>query len=461
LVDVQGMSSAVSSLPALLPRLSAVLTARSRRLVYITVAALCFVMSIYLAAMNAELSGGPINLIVSDGRGYYVYLPSLMFDNDLDFANQVRERWDDEFDPWYLTLVTPKGQVAGLYSAGMAMSLSPAFVAAHALSVPLHAFTGSAAFAPDGYSMLYQVLCCAWICILGCCAMTMLDDVLATLLELDPRAVLGGVLALWIGTHYLWYYMLEPFMVHIVSSFWICAIVWISMRLMRQADAGRLRTLELFALLFAASMAVVCRPTRGDRAPRTPAAGGRRWSAGQMVELLKRLPLALPGILPGLLQMCAWKWQSGQWIYYSYQGYGFKYWNDPALWQTLFSTRNGLFVWAPTLLFALGGIAWWLRTRQPAGRAVIIALCIAACILWYANSSWHCWWFGWACGGRAFLEAAPLFAIGFGCFFHFALTASPQVRRLCLHGFLLAVAWTYMVMILYRAKIIPPESTWF
>ena len=51
------------------------------------------------------------NFVVSDGRGYYVYLPSLVIDGDLDFANQIREHWDTDFRPELLQDRTERGYV--------------------------------------------------------------------------------------------------------------------------------------------------------------------------------------------------------------------------------------------------------------------------------------------------------------------------------------------------------------
>ncbi len=140
----------------------------------------------------------------------------------------------------------------------------------------------------------------------------------------------------------------------------------------------------------------------------------------------------------------------GQWVYFSYGDETFS-WGHPALWQTLFSSRHGLFFWSPVLLLALAALA--RRAWDP----LVAAWSLGLVLLWYANSAWHCWWFGDAFGGRAFIEAAGLFGIGLGLTFD-ALCRAPRLAATVGLG---AVALNVVAIALYVAHWLPRDGYLF
>jgi hypothetical protein len=150
---------------------------------------------------------------------------------------------------------------------------------------------------------------------------------------------------------------------------------------------------------------------------------------------------------------------SGHWLFYSYGEEGF-HWNQPKLWSTLFSTRHGLFIWSPLLLLSAIGIAWRCQ-RLADTRWLVAAMLASAACLWYVNSAWHCWWFGWAFGGRAFLELALVFTFGLACAFEQISAARPAVRRPVIYAIAAAVLYNYILMSLYAARTIPTDGYWF
>src|SRR6266545_2325586 len=85
---------------------------------------------LYLLSLVAVSFKPVFTLIVSDGRSYYVYLPSLFIDGDLDFSNQISEHWDVDFRPAILQDRTPIGLVRNRYPIGFSLTLVPGFVAA-------------------------------------------------------------------------------------------------------------------------------------------------------------------------------------------------------------------------------------------------------------------------------------------------------------------------------------------
>ena len=385
--------------------------ARVRGRIYTAVAILLFLLSVALAALSAALHHDSINWIMSDGRRYWVYLPSAVIDHDLDLANQIREHFPARLHADMFSNRTPRGYVANKYPAGEALTLAPAFLVAHALARLLHPLTGWVWLMPDGYSLIYQVLCVAWVAALGGASMILMDRWLARMLPGPPGGLLAGVLLLWVGTQYFWYFVFEPFMVHVVSAFWIVCVVYFSGRAVHLARRERASPWLPGAIGFAAAMAFVCRPTNVFILP-VAALGFWQWLRAAEARLWWR---ALPGLVvapaPILIQMSIWRITSGSYFYYSYTRERFDF-AHPALWQTLVSTWHGLFLWSPLLLLAVWGLARHGSRWPQAYRPVLAALVIGGLILWYLNSSWWCWWFGWAFGARAFIELAPLFLAG-------------------------------------------------
>ena len=61
-------------------------SAKTRLVLYAATATLLFVLAVAAVSFKKDF-----DLVVSDARCYYVYLPSLVIDGDLDFSNQIRE----------------------------------------------------------------------------------------------------------------------------------------------------------------------------------------------------------------------------------------------------------------------------------------------------------------------------------------------------------------------------------
>jgi hypothetical protein len=79
-------------------------------------------------------------------------------------------------------------------------------------------------------------------------------------------------------------------------------------------------------------------------------------------------------------------------------------------------------------------------------------------MLWYVNSCWWCWWFGEAFGGRAFLELAAMFVLGFALLFR-ELSRFAASARIALTGLVgVALVYHYALMALYILNYIPRDN---
>jgi hypothetical protein len=93
-------------------------------------------------------------------------------------------------------------------------------------------------------------------------------------------------------------------------------------------------------------------------------------------------------------------------------GAGWPSWR--VLWLTTFHRFQGLFVWFPITLLALGGLAWsaWNRsTRRGARVESLVALAFFVGILLY-NSGYYMWWGGWAYAPRHLIPGLALLGLG-------------------------------------------------
>jgi len=128
-------------------------------------------------------------------------------------------------------------------------------------------------------------------------------------------------------------------------------------------------------------------------------------STGQGLAFGVTLALGFAGaVVPQLL---AWRSIYGSWLVLP-QGGSFMRWGDPAVGSVLFSTRHGLFLWTPALLFAALGL-WWLWRRD---RVVGVASLLTFALAVYVNAAVADWWAGEAFGARRFVSCTPIFALG-------------------------------------------------
>jgi hypothetical protein len=397
------------------------------------VAGAFFVLAAAMAFGKSALRGQQFDLPISDGRYYYAYLPSVVIDGDLDFTNQVLEHWGPDFRPELLENRTETGQVRNKYSIGLALTLLPGFLVGHIIAL----FSGGTIPA-DGYTWPYQLGCLAIIELLVWRTLIQVDRLMTERLHIPGNATLTGLLLMALATPYTYYACREPFMVHAVSAFWCTKVVAV-------AATGYRGPRWLWPrLAFCGAMAVICRPTNLHFAPVAIYGMFQAVQAAGLRQSLTLLPLVGTAIVPLGLQMLAWRLNSGSWIYYSYAGEGFN-WSHPALWETLFSSRHGLFFWSPIFLLAVGALV--LRRRD----TLVQCWLSAGILLWYVNSAWHSWWFGYAFGARAFLELFGLFGIGLGLTFE-RLCNKPRLSGAFI---VLTLVFNTLLMVLYITHRVP------
>jgi hypothetical protein len=426
---------------------------RFRKVLYLCLGAFFFCSSAVLSLVQMRFDG-IFTFIRADGRAYYLYLPSLVVDGDLDFSNELKNPWNRDYQPLDPADRTPLGYINNKYPIGLALTITPPFLVAHGISRAVFALTKWKGVQPNGYTVLYQLFCAGFIMALGVLLMVFVDSLLTGRFGLDGDVTALAILAYWAGSHFAYYFFREPFMVHIVSAFWITASILLTDRTLSHLDQNALFLRDWMLLTVSLAMAVACRPTNILLFPfllyLLYQVGQRRL----LRRLFKLAPMCLPGLMPLLIQMLVWHHATGHLIFYSYGDEGFL-WSRPALWQTLFSSRHGLFFWSPLLGFAIIGMGSYINRDGGLRNSFFCCYLMSFAVLWYFNSAWHMWWFGDAFGARAFLELSSFFILGLSLFFGRIRQSSIMIKSIAVIGILMCIGYNYLLMGLYILSRIP------
>jgi len=332
--------------------------------------------------------------IISDGEGYWSYLPSYIILDDPTFKAFSALHKDDLAR--YGINRRPDGTYIEKYPIGVALLQLPFFLAADA-------YAGNSSFERDGYSLPYQVASSA-----GAATYALLGLMLL-MLALRPyysglSLGLAGVF-LFLGTNAYHYATFDGSFSHIFTFFLASALLYV---LFTRRQAHRAWTFPAGLLL---GLLILVRPTNvvyflfvGCWVLRDRFKAGR-WQG--LRKAVRELVVCGLWILPVFaLQMAAWHASTGKWFTYPYDGEYFDF-TSPHIADVLFSVRKGLFFWNPMYLLALTGLFF---VRLPKGYLFSALVFLAAHT--YVTSSWHCWWYGGTLGQRVFVDALPVFYPG-------------------------------------------------
>jgi hypothetical protein len=349
-----------------------------------------------------------------DGGGcdqvyHYCYLSSVLFDGDLDTANDFALSANS---PQTVAVeagrLTPKGVFADRFPVGNALLWAP-FVAPvrfvglawQGLDSEAPAWTGDRYSAPYRVAVSLGTLCCGVAAILlayGTCRMVF-----------RARASLLAALGAGLASPLLAYAFDDPAASHAQAAFSVALLVWLSFRHRKFASV---RSYFCLALALALATLVRWQDVVFGLIPlalwlRAGIAGrfrGREIAAAGAVAAGTAVFLA--AVSPQPAYWHAWFGQA----FAVPQGDGYLNWRDPRIASLLFSGWHGLYYWHPLLLVGTAGLVAWAALA----RRRIIPLAMLAClaVAVYVNSCvWD--WFGNASfGARRFCSCVPLFALG-------------------------------------------------
>jgi hypothetical protein len=367
-----------------------------------------------------------------DGYEYYVLARSVLFDRDLDLAN-------DFAGLEARAVVSPRGEVTSRTPIGVGLVWAPAIVLAHLGTVVADRL--GASLPADGFSAPYQAAATTTTFLCGMLAVFLVEAVVRR--YFSPAVALLVALALWFGTPLDFYAVANPFMSHGVSAGAAALFVFLWLTWRTGAEGRRWLVLGLvgglMTLVRVQDGVLLALPVIDLLMAR-----GRR--AGPALAAFAAGPL-----LGAVLQSAVWArlWGADFVRQIGTQGPGFTARLHAA--DVLFSPRHGLFTWTPLWALAAAGFLLWLRRDRRLAALMVLAFAMAVAV----NSSMGDWWGSHGFGQRRFLGLTALFALGLAEVVDL-LRARPLVPIAVLLGGL--VLWNVQFAAIYNRRLLAAKD---
>lgn len=340
------------------------------------------------------------DLISSDGRGYFVHLPSIIVDGDIDYRNNLAAFGYHDRNHWPI---------------GTAISWSPAYMVGLAVSAVAE---GRGVQPPrSGQGFPEQLACCLATIAFGGATLSLIYLTLTR--WFDPLPSITAVVGILLGTN-LWYYLLcEPYMSHGVSTFWVAVLLFIGL-------TDQPLTLKRSLLIgVVAGLAALTRPQDG-LALVAPMVWHLSRNAAKLKRTLSLLVLAgMVSLTVFSLQLFIWSEQidpapaivevstsapappseKAENLLHVVPGGGHN-WTSPNFQWAFVNAGNGLWTWHPLTFLAFLGLV--LLARQD--RRLSFALLSGYVALLYVVAAWSGQ--GQSFGSRMMCSALPVSAPG-------------------------------------------------
>jgi hypothetical protein len=363
-----------------------------------------FTVLLALLISNRHSRTGTYNWLTplwADQAGYYVYLPAL-FVYHFDAASlpeNIAEKTGDGF-----SIDTVNNKVITRYTSGVAIMQAPFFILIHKL-------VGFLDQPQDGFSGIYHKvpdLAALFYCVLG---VFFLWKFLG--FYFNQRIVLFTVLAVFFGTNLYYYAVDSTGMSHIYSFALFAIAAWLSKKILdNNLQKWRLYFIA-WSLVFA--LIVLVRPTNILLFPFLFLIDCQ--SLNEFKQRIRRFLtvqnvfiLFVAFLIVFIPQFLYWKYVSGSFIHYSYEGYGFANWKSPKIPELWFSPNNGLFLYSPLYLASIVGSVFMIKHKNTNGWLLMLTFLV----LTYVFASWFIFSFGCGFGSRNFVEYIVIFALPLG-----------------------------------------------
>lgn len=322
-------------------------------------------------------------VIRSDGRGYYAYLPAIFIYNDPSYkesTNVERSYHTNPIDQYYL-YPTEDGRVSNKYFPGVAIMQLPFFLLAM-LCAKLFQLPC------DGYSSIFQL--CYY---LGTLCYAIIGYLVFYKLYLrlfpDKKKIITWFYPVFIiaGPVYFYTFGSTPFS-HVYTLLLFACLGHLALNIKE-----RIRGIQLLYLGLLLGLIALIRPTNVTIVLLFPFLWGSGSDFFQFIKTLiskqfKLLTLTVLGF-SGMISILflLWKWQTGHWMVWSYNGEGFDFLH-PHIWEVLFSFRAGIFTHVPLILISsLAAILLIFKFKQTEYYGLLAYFIINVWIF----GAWWCW----------------------------------------------------------------------
>lgn len=341
-----------------------------------------------------------VDIIESDAKGYYAYLPAVFIYHDLNFGFFDYIEKEKYYNPnlFYDYRSGANGKMINKYYCGTALAILPFFFTAHFISPLLN-------YDADGYSKPYAVMVnCSALCYLLLGLFFLVKFL--RLYEMKEWLLSFIVITAVFGTNLFYYSISEPGLSHIYSFSFITMFIYYSKRYFLLP--GKKHLVILFAL---SGMIVLLRPINILIVFFVPfLAGSFNTLKSGFVYLLAKPKIAGFGIIIFtaicFIQLVIYKISTGSFIIYSYGSEKFNF-LDPHIIDILFSYKKGLFLYTPVYLVSFAGLYYlWKSSKWEFSCWLGFFFLIT-----YVFSSWWMWFYGGSFSSRVYVEYIGVFMI--------------------------------------------------
>ena len=382
------------------------------------------------------------DILESDARGYYAYLPAALIYQDLNFG------WYEEIENGkyanpnltYEYRYTFEGKVVNKYFVGTAIMELPFFVVAHL-------WAGySDHWDADGYSKPYNVMMNVAAIFYILLSLWLLSSVFGDWF---------GIKSWWwlvcavFGTNLFYYTISEPGMSHAFTFSLVSVLIYF---IYKYSRSKHLNYSSLFILLSGISIGliVLIRPVNILVLLALPFLFN--FFEIEIKEIFKTsrgtvlismcLCLVVMAIQPMVYYI-----QTGSFLVYSYGEEGFN-WTNPQILNAFFSFRKGAFIYTPILLLGIPALGYlFLKVRKQFYLFMLFLI-----PLLYVDYSWWNWWYGGSFSQRVLIDFYPLFFLVIAMWFHSITIRNLKVAVLAFSA--LCIVWGQFQTYQYRYNII-------
>jgi len=331
-----------------------------------------------------------------DDSYYYSYLGSVWLDHDLDLSNQFQASGLFK----YLTQKalgerTALGFMPNIYPAGLAVFWSPFFgfgyLVAKLAELPLDGFSRPFVFSVIMGNVFY--ICAGlYMCFLfGAKFFARWVSLLCTL------ALFFTTPSLYVS-YRLFLLLSEPLSLTLAACLFVLAI-YCEDKLSPLLWGG-------IGILLGLTIMVRFHNVVFGFAPGIVLLSNARKNGFSSRLVMAFASLVLGTMIGFLPQLLVWRMLYGEW-FLSLAGAFLPWWKNPFFLETLFSSRKGLFPWAPVTALCVIGLPIFLKKNRVWGFILIVIFAIG---IWI-NSSQFDWWGATSLGSRRFVPFVVIFSV--------------------------------------------------
>jgi hypothetical protein len=355
-----------------------------------------FIAIIGFVSLLSVLQKDNLNEIVrSDGSGYYAYLPALFIYNDggFDSVLQVEKSYHPNSNDQLYLYQTQSGKKYTKYFPGVAILQLPFFGLACLISTIFNAPV-------DGYSSIFMFCFYLGSLFYSLTGVYLFYRFLSLLFPKSVKQIQWLVPVFYISTTLFFYGFKTPSFGHLYSFFLFGCFGILSYKIKTEITKQRML---LFGIIL--GLIVLIRPTNLLVIMILPfilSDFKTLRSFLKTVFLTSKIYFLVAFIgcfLVLLVLFFVWKWQTGQWVIWSYSGEGFTFF-QPKFFQSLVSFRNGLFLHSPILLLSIIGIILHFKKNSFQATAWIFYFVVNFWVI----TSWWCWDYESPFGNRPLTE---------------------------------------------------------